>query len=345
MNDARMRAMFRRVLWLSAALPILGTACGGGLAEEESSDGGTEKDAPLDRMKDAPPDHPIVDAGCYETGPLPEPDPCTTYLPLPCEIPLDAGALDPDTCLALCGAQPPMACFVVAELAAVECITCAVGRRPEGFVPSEIRADSVLGGYFARVAELEEASIGAFRRLRDELAHHGAPRRLVNRAARSARDEIRHTRMTRALARRYGGSPRPPSDARAALTPVGVRSLEAIALENVVEGCVRETFGALTATLQSERAQDPGVAAVMKRVARDETAHAALAWSIAQWLRGRLDAEGRARIDAATQRAFDGLDRELRDEPPEELVQTAGVPRAADARRLLAALRAESIRA
>jgi demethoxyubiquinone hydroxylase (CLK1/Coq7/Cat5 family) len=54
------------------------------------------------------------------------------------------------------------------------------------------------------------------------------------------------------------------------------RSLEAIALDNVSEGCVRELYGALVATYQARVARDPEVRAVVTRIAREETQHAAL---------------------------------------------------------------------
>ena len=53
-----------------------------------------------------------------------------------------------------------------------------------------------------------------------------------------------------------------------------MRELEAIAIENAVEGCVRESFGALLATWQAKTAGDARVRAAMKRIARDETRHA-----------------------------------------------------------------------
>jgi hypothetical protein len=57
------------------------------------------------------------------------------------------------------------------------------------------------------------------------------------------------------------------------------RSLEELAVENAVEGCVRETYGALTAIWQARTAKDPSVAAAVRRIARDETRHAALSWA------------------------------------------------------------------
>jgi hypothetical protein len=78
-----------------------------------------------------------------------------------------------------------------------------------------------------------------------------------------------------------------------------MRSLEAIAIESAVEGCVRETFGALLATYQVGNIRDPLLREAMARIARDETRHAALAWQVAGWLHGKLDVEARARVAEA----------------------------------------------
>jgi hypothetical protein len=59
------------------------------------------------------------------------------------------------------------------------------------------------------------------------------------------------------------------------------RSLDAVACENAVEGCVHETFGAAVAVMQSERAREPSCRDAMKRIAADEIRHAELAWAVA----------------------------------------------------------------
>ena len=53
--------------------------------------------------------------------------------------------------------------------------------------------------------------------------------------------------------------------------------------ENAREGCVRETFGALIAMHQAERAGDPIIRRAMRRIAEEETRHAELAWEVASW--------------------------------------------------------------
>lgn len=175
---------------------------------------------------------------------------------------------------------------------------CVVGRRPQGLAAPRVLRSS-LGEFFAGCAELEAASVPAFVRLARELRAHGAPESLVWRALRSAREEVRHARVVGALARRFGATPRWPR------CPVGrVRPLEQVAIENAVEGCVRETYGALVAEHQRRFAEDRAVARVYAGIAADETRHAALSWDVARWAERRLPRRSgrdvvRARQDAA----------------------------------------------
>lgn len=213
---------------------------------------------------------------------------------------------------------------------------CVAGRRPAGLCPSAARrrpSDGPLGLHFANSTRLEAASVTAFRILRSELAAHGGPARLQRLAARSARDEIRHTRSMKRLAARYGTRTLPPSVQRRP-----IRTLEEIVCENAAEGCVRETFGALVAQWQARRAQDPAIARAMARLARDEARHAALAWDIAAWALPRLDSAARERAAAASRAAIAELRAELHTPPARELVVLAGVPTAAEALALLAEL-------
>jgi hypothetical protein len=214
----------------------------------------------------------------------------------------------------------------------IECEICSgpSGRRTAGLRrPARTKAASVLGEYFADAAFLEAASVPAFERLARELGVHGAPAELVRAAERSARDEVRHARTAARLARRYGAEP-----GVAHVTNARPRGLEAVARENAVEGCVRETFGAMLATWQAANAKDPAVRRSMARIASDETRHAALAWAVARWADARLDARARGRVRLARRAAARALERELAREPPEVLVREAGVPRARVARLL-----------
>jgi hypothetical protein len=212
------------------------------------------------------------------------------------------------------------------------------GRRPEGFdlrvgEPVCEPSRTSLGTYLAAAAQLEGASVVAFRRLRRELRAHGAPRRLLRSASRAARDERRHARRVGALARRCGEQAETPE-----VSQYGVRSLQELAIENAVEGCVRETFGALVATWQASHARDAGVRATMRDIARDETRHAALAWDVAQWAERRLPLAERERVTEARARALRDLKAQADIEPARELVEALGLPTAAQAARLIDAM-------
>jgi len=165
---------------------------------------------------------------------------------------------------------------------------CVVGRRPEGFGSSARR--SSLGQFFAGCAELEAASVPAFVRLGRELVAHGAPRALVRRARLAAAEEVRHAQIVGALARRFGVTPRWPR------VPVGcVRPLEHVARENAMEGCVRETYGALVARYQAVHAREAVIRNVYGRIAVDEARHAGLSWDVARWADRRLSRAERRR--------------------------------------------------
>ena len=201
----------------------------------------------------------------------------------------------------------------------------SIGRRPEGLVaPQRTPAQTALGAWFANTAWLEASSICAFLQLAKELREHGAPRTLVRLADAAARDEVRHAALMSKLARRFGGEP-PPVE----VTPGRGRALEALAIENAVEGCVRETWGAVVALWQSQRAPDPEMRAAFALIARDEVRHAALGWAIDRWAMGRLDHGAQVRVALAREAAV----KELADERPEDL-PAIGLPGLADARRL-----------
>jgi hypothetical protein len=95
----------------------------------------------------------------------------------------------------------------------------------------------------------------AFEQLERDLSRLGAPQRLRARACKAALDERRHTAIPSALAARFGASPLEP--AREPLPR------EPWALENAVEGVVRETFGAAEALWRARHAADEGVRRAM----------------------------------------------------------------------------------
>jgi hypothetical protein len=203
----------------------------------------------------------------------------------------------------------------------ITCYSCAaVGRRFAGFEGGACD-ERTLGAQLANMALLEAVSVHAFRDLRSELAGFGAPRGLLRGMSRAARDEVRHARRTRALARRFGAKLAPVPRPSAAS-----RSLEDIARENAVEGCVRETFGALVAHYQSEHAKDPELRGALSRIARDETRHAALSWQLHAWLERRLDRAARQRVKQAQEAAARKLYAELATPGADDPENLAGFP-------------------
>lgn len=210
------------------------------------------------------------------------------------------------------------------------------GRRPRGLSADEPRrAASALADYFARAAHLEAASVPAFRNLARSLRRLGAPRELSTLARRAAREEVRHARLMRRLAARHGGRPAPVH-----IAAHGDPDFETLAIDNAVEGMVRETLGALVANWQARHARDAATRAALGELAADETRHAALAWRIARWADPRLDARARRRVSRAGSRAIADLQRDVA-EPHPTLVDIAGLPPAAAQRALLAGLERE----
>jgi hypothetical protein len=217
----------------------------------------------------------------------------------------------------------------------VDCSTCpgGGGRRPEGLERWGAAPPRTTGALFAELAYLEAASVEAFRRLRRELRDAGAPRDLVRGVERAMRDEVRHARVTARLAGRRGARCRKPRAVRSAR-----RSLEALAIENAIEGCVRETYGAALASWQAEHAQDRDVVRVMTRIATDEARHAALAWAIAAWLEPRLDRPAQSRVARCRSEAARQVLEQWRPPPSPAMVRGAGVPTGAEERALLRVL-------
>ncbi|MBX3222917.1 MAG: ferritin-like domain-containing protein [Labilithrix sp.] len=220
---------------------------------------------------------------------------------------------------------------------------CTFGRRPNGLSSSGAAhgcedTSPPMGRFFAEAAHLEAASIVAFAYLARELSALGAPKELVDSALASRDDEIRHARMTAKVATRHGGHPTAPE-----IAPIAERTALEIALENAVEGCVRETYSALVAHHQAQAAADPSIKAMMRIIAEDETRHAGLAWDVAAWLEPQLAPDERRAVANARARAVADLRATLASEPAAALVDAAGGPPSARALAMLDALDAQFI--
>jgi hypothetical protein len=205
---------------------------------------------------------------------------------------------------------------------------CIGGRAPRGFSPIAASAETAAGGYLARMAQLEAASVDAFDALHADLARLGAPSALLSAVRAAARDEVRHARMVGSLATRFGAGP-----CAVSVPPAAPRSAEELALENAAEGCVKEAFGAAITAVQAERARDPRVRGAMRAIARDELGHAALAWRVARWLESKLDTAARGRVAGARLEALRALASSVHDEQPGD--DALGLPDGRAARAVL----------
>lgn len=208
----------------------------------------------------------------------------------------DAGAGDGGTCPSL------------AEPITVTCRRDCTGRGTAGIAEQGLDRGT-LGEYFAWCARLEAAAILSFRRLGAELRHHGAPDALVRAAELAADEEVRHTAIMEALAQEHGAVVERPE--APALAP---RSLLDVALENAVEGCIRETYGAALGVLRATRATAPEVRAALLEIATDECGHAETSWAVWEWSMAQLDAASRTLVLAAMRDALAAVERDLAEE-------------------------------
>lgn len=210
----------------------------------------------------------------------------------------DGGAPGPDD-----GGLRTLACPADAGPIGISCVEICVGRLTEGFAAPEIGRAS-FGAQLARMAYLEAVSVFAFERLERELAALGASPDLLRDARRARRDEVRHTAMASRLAKRNGVTsvelPEAPKAAPA-------RTLFEVALENAVEGCVRETYGAVAGLVDAETSPDRAIRRAMRSIAMDECRHADLAWSVHAWAVPQLTAEERRLVEVAMKAAIDEL--------------------------------------
>lgn len=321
MNAALLRSRFERALRLSllAAVPAA-AACGGGIVTTGTDDAGADA-VSFDSGK-----------ACSSSGiPVTAPS-CGYSVTLSgdvtkCGFPTDGGQIAADVCSKLCGPTSGPAttyCYWNASSpGTLECGGACVGRRPSGLSARTSVGPNVVAEHFARAAYLEAASVDAFEILHDELVHHRAPADLRRSALEARADEVRHARIVGAIAERFGAVVERPTVVRGPM-----RDLEAIAIENAMEGCVRETWGALLATWQADHAKTPRVRAAMQAIAREEAEHALLGLRIARWIDGKLDDAARARVAKAHRDAVADLLAELAIEPDETLREEAGLPTA-----------------
>ncbi len=178
---------------------------------------------------------------------------------------------------------------------------------------------TLTAAWLARATHAEASSVGSFLALASELEHHNFSADMVERARAAARDEVAHARMMSAFSRRAGGR-RQALEFKAPPR----RTLEALATENAVEGCVGETWSALQAHWQSQAAPTPELRTLFRQIAADETRHAELARDLYKLAHARLSDKANKRVESARLAAFERLVASFDTDPV--LVETLGLP-------------------
>ena len=177
---------------------------------------------------------------------------------------------------------------------------------PEALADLDPAQRRVLAAYWRDVGLAEHASVASFARFSIDLMTMGATPTLLSQAQRAAADEVEHARLAFGLASAYAGTPVGPGlfDPGPSMS----RDEVAIVTSAIVEGCIEETLSAALASIAAVQTEDRVVAAVLRKIARDEERHAALAWSFVRWvadarpdLHGVIDAAFEAGIARATQ--------------------------------------------
>jgi hypothetical protein len=177
--------------------------------------------------------------------------------------------------------------------------------------------------------------VKSFVTLAGELEALGAPAELVAGCHAAARDEVAHARLVGTLAAARGTEVPTPRFA-----PVPERSLLEVAVENAVEGCVREVWAASLAHWQATHAENAQIRAIMAPIARDEARHGDLARALHAWAMTQLDAEGQAQVLAAREAAVEELLASL-GAPVQAGLEPIGLPSPEEALRLGEAMAAQ----
>ena len=183
-----------------------------------------------------------------------------------------------------------------ANIADYSCWNCVVGRpyRSEDGVLRAAAVDPLTGGSlmldglageWLSSAQDELAAAATFLRLAEELRHAGAPQHLIDRAVRSAREEVGHAAMCLERAAAHAGRPvalagLPPQPRRFSSHTDLIRTLREEAREDGVDN---EGRAATLAMRLAERAGLAEDARVHLQIAREEAGHARYAQDIVGW--------------------------------------------------------------
>lgn len=310
---------------------------------DATSDAAIDAGSDGDTTADVVPFYLPLPDGCAVSG---KPDafaPCgyteTLNDPIACGVDIDADIQDANVCFVLCDPTEPDCVFYDLndpDAGTTHLLSCGVGcvgrlhedARKSADCCGHVRA--LPGDHLARSAALEAAAVDAFELVAGDLERLGAPTDLIDDARRAADDERIHARLVDNLATRFGAHPIPTP------RPKGRRQdARAFAIENAIEGCVRETFGAALAAWQAARATDPRVREALGVIATDEARHANLGWRIDGWLMSVLSERDQRAVAGAREKATLELRASLDGVLPDEVL---GLPDRVSAHALFDAL-------
>lgn len=136
--------------------------------------------------------------------------------------------------------------------------------------------------------------MASFARFALELMGAGAPAELIEDAQRASLDEIVHARLCFSLASGFAGKALGPSALRVKDAELD-RGLPELAVAVLREGAVGETLAAALAREQLALAGDALCREGLEVIARDEAAHALLAW---RFLRYAVDRGGQQVVES-----------------------------------------------
>ncbi|MGV3623850.1 MAG: hypothetical protein ACO1OB_23740 [Archangium sp.] len=212
-------------------------------------------------------------------------------------------ALTDDECRALCGhvvcqsRVSGLTCRLETETE-VTCLNyCdAPGRPPTNGLVPDVREP------WARMAWFEAQSAHEFDHLAVQLSQIGAPPHFVERARVAANEERGHAR----IAERRAGRAVNVDD-----TPIESRTLEQLAFENFLGGCINESASAVTSAYQSDVLGDED----LRQLADEEVGHSEFSWELHAWFVSSLDVNQRRDLAiAAEQKIVAMLNADVRAE-------------------------------
>lgn len=177
-----------------------------------------------------------------------------------------------------------------------------------------------LAAHWARVGQMEHASVAAFARFALQLLALGAPAELAIDTQQAMADEIRHAEACFGLASAYAQRALGPGTLNVddALMPTDAAAIVRLTFR---EGCVGESAAAHEVREAAAQSEDPALRVMLEGIAADEERHALLAWRFVKWALVRFGAPVRAAVEAEVR----GLQGEAEQRPGQDPLAAHGV--------------------